>query len=440
MSSCACGTPGTCCKSSSSRPSSAVPLPRSHSRRDRPAHSASVWTIEQPPPTRDEQLESILADPQPLAHKCGADGRSDRPCCRDLKGEDERNLISPEIVRDIGSGGRGCSDGEARRGEEAWGSSTTSRGPLLGGRKMTSFNASAVSWMGSPSGVFATRRPSLIIGLSDGLTVPFALTAGLSSLGSSRLVVTGGLAELCAGAISMGLGGYLASQAELDHFHYLRKQTQARVLRSCAGEMEREVHSILGPLGVKEALSRLVADDLRSVEDDLFDRPHGTTQGSEGVVEAGAVAGSSSTKKSWWPSWSNKTGAIALGDDEEGGQPKGNEEMGLTAFLLKFGEGMEEVPRSRLYISALTIGLSYFIGGLIPLVPYMADVTAETGLIISSAVTVVVLFIFGGFKTYFTGAEGGWGGYLYGATSTMVVGGLAAGAAYGLVKALGVQE
>ncbi|GFZ46796.1 hypothetical protein JCM24511_04016 [Saitozyma sp. JCM 24511] len=380
MSSCACGTPGTCCKSSSSRPSSAVPLPRSHSRRDRPAHSASVWTIEQPPPTRDEQLESILADPQPLAHKCGADGRSDRPCCRDLKGEDERNLISPEIVRDI------------------------------------------------------------IIGLSDGLTVPFALTAGLSSLGSSRLVVTGGLAELCAGAISMGLGGYLASQAELDHFHYLRKQTQARVLRSCAGEMEREVHSILGPLGVKEALSRLVADDLRSVEDDLFDRPHGTTEGSEGVVEAGAVAGSSSTKKSWWPSWSKKTGAIALGDDEEGGVPKGNEEMGLTAFLLKFGEGMEEVPRSRLYISALTIGLSYFIGGLIPLVPYMADVTAETGLIISSAVTVVVLFIFGGFKTYFTGAEGGWGGYLYGATSTMVVGGLAAGAAYGLVKALGVQE
>lgn len=114
------------------------------------------------------------------------------------------------------------------------------------------------------------------------------------------------------------------------------------MLRSCAGEMEREVHSILGPLGVKEALSRLVADDLRSVEDDLFDRPHGTTQGSEGVVEAGAVAGSSSTKKSWWPSWSKKTGAIALGDDEEGGVPKGNEEMGLTAFLLKFGEGMGE--------------------------------------------------------------------------------------------------
>jgi hypothetical protein len=111
--------------------------------------------------------------------------------------------------------------------------------------------------------------------------------------------------------------------------------------------MEREVHSILGPLGVKEALSRLVADDLRAVEDDLFDRPHGTTQGSEGFVEAGAGAvvnggPPSSTKKSWWPSWSKKTGAIALGDDEEGGVPKGNEEMGLTAFLLKFGEGMGE--------------------------------------------------------------------------------------------------
>jgi len=63
---------------------------------------------------------------------------------------------------------------------------------------------------------------------------------------------------------------------------------------------------------------------------------------------------------------------------------------------------IEEVPRSRLYISALTIGLSYFIGGLIPLVPYMATSSAELGLIVSCIVTGVVLFIFGGFKTYFT--------------------------------------
>jgi VIT1/CCC1 family predicted Fe2+/Mn2+ transporter len=185
----------------------------------------------------------------------------------------------------------------------------------------------------------------------------------------------------------MGLGGFLASQAELDHFHYLRKQTHARVLRSCDGEMEREVHAILGPLGVKEALSRLVAEDL---------------------VEAGE-------------------------------SEKNDPNVGLTAFLLKFGEGMEEVPRSRLWISALTIGLSYFFGGLVPLIPYMCTDDANVGLIWSAIVTGIVLFIFGGVKTYFTGATGGYGGYMYGATSMMVVGGIAAGAAFALVKIMDVQ-
>ena len=80
-----------------------------------------------------------------------------------------------------------------------------------------------------------------MIGLSDGLTVPFALTAGLSSLGESKLVILGGIAELIAGAISMGIGGFLASQAERDHYRYQRKVTAARVYRSCDGEMEREV-------------------------------------------------------------------------------------------------------------------------------------------------------------------------------------------------------
>ena len=100
----------------------------------------------------------------------------------------------------------------------------------------------------------------------------------------------------------------------------------------------------------------------------------------------------------------------------------------------------EEVPVSRLYISALTIGLSYFIGGLIPLIPYMATSTAEEGLLYSAIVTSIILFIFGGFKTYFTGATGGWYGYAYGAISTMIVGGCAAGAAFGLVKVLDVQD
>ena len=98
-----------------------------------------------------------------------------------------------------------------------------------------------------------------MIGLSDGLTVPFALTAGLSSLGESKLVILGGIAELIAGAISMGIGGFLASQAERDHYRYLRKVTAARVIRSCDGEMEREVHAVLGPVGVEEKVSRQVA-------------------------------------------------------------------------------------------------------------------------------------------------------------------------------------
>ncbi|EEB88544.1 hypothetical protein MPER_13562, partial [Moniliophthora perniciosa FA553] len=85
----------------------------------------------------------------------------DGVCCKQLK-EDERQLINPDVVRDV------------------------------------------------------------IIGLSDGLTVPFALTAGLSSLGTSRIVVLGGVAELIAGAISMGIGGFLASQAERDHYRYLK--------------------------------------------------------------------------------------------------------------------------------------------------------------------------------------------------------------------------
>ena len=219
--------------------------------------------------------------------------------------------------------------------------------------------------------------------------------------------------------------------------------------------MEREVHAILGPLGVKETLSRLVAEDLRAVEDESYDPAENrevSPSAGEGVDRPllSKSEDQPSEKKKWFWNWRKRQG----GEEEGGLRGDANDEMGLTAFLLKFGEGLgtsqclmgavtdatEEVPRSRLYISALTIGLSYFVGGLIPLVPYMLDTDAETGLIISCIVTGIVLFVFGGFKTYFTGATGGIGGYLYGATSTMVVGGVAAAAAFGLVKALGVKE
>jgi VIT1/CCC1 family predicted Fe2+/Mn2+ transporter len=261
----------------------------------------------------------------------------------------------------------------------------------------------------------------VIIGLSDGLTVPFALTAGLSSIGDSRLVVLGGLAELIAGAISMGVGGFLASQGERDHFRYLRAQTQQRVKRSCEGEMEREVHSILGPLGVDEKISRQVADCLLGVE--------ASTRHDDASDADSSVSRGSASSKSWW-----RTGkkAQANGDAEYSGL-RWSEDVGITTFLLKFGEGMEEVPTKRLYISAFTIGMGYFLGGLIPLLPYFFINPAQTALIYSCVLTGVILLIFGVVKTYVTGAQGGVGGYFKGAVSTMFVGGAAAAAAYGIV-------
>jgi VIT1/CCC1 family predicted Fe2+/Mn2+ transporter len=142
--------------------------------------------------------------------------------------------------------------------------------------------------------------------------VPFALAAGLSSLGSARVVILGGIAELLAGAISMGIGGFLAAQAERDAYRYTRRTTRARVLRSCAGEMEREVHAVLGPLGLDTALSAKVAQALLRVEEDA---DGGGAPGAAGAEDGGLR-------------WAK--------------------DVGLSAFLLRFGEGMEEVPDRRM--------------------------------------------------------------------------------------------
>ncbi|KII91673.1 hypothetical protein PLICRDRAFT_517057 [Plicaturopsis crispa FD-325 SS-3] len=275
----------------------------------------------------------------PLQNKCAKHHNDNGVCCRDLKGDDDRTLIDPDVVRDV------------------------------------------------------------VIGLSDGLTVPFALTAGLSSLGESKLVILGGVAELIAGAISMGIGGFLASQAERDHSRFLRKQTAARVQRSCAGEMEREVLAVLGPVGVDEKAARMVAQSLRKAE--------------------------------------NNSAYDDAPADEETGLLRWQKGVGLTAFLMKFGEGMEDVPTRRLYISAFTIGMGYFVGGLIPLMPYFFIPVAYTALIYSAILTCIILLIFGGVKARVTGAagKGAWG-YVWGAVSTMLVGGAAAGAAFAIVKVL----
>ncbi|KAI9456075.1 DUF125-domain-containing protein [Russula earlei] len=306
--------------------SASVPLPRTTGT----TNSIPVWAIDSSGPTM----------PIPLPAKCARHSREGEACCQEFKGEDERRLIDPHVVRDI------------------------------------------------------------VIGLSDGLTVPFALTAGLSSLGESRLVVVGGVAELIAGAISMGIGGFLASQAERDHHRYLRRVTKARVQRSCDGELEREVHAVLGPVGVEEAVSRQVALNLLKVES--------ASEQGDGAPDA-----------------------------ERG--LKWGESVGVTEFLLKLGQGLEEVTTRRLYVSAFTIGMGYLIGGVIPLIPYFFITEAHIALVYSSIFTGIVLLIFGAIKARVTGAAGSSaGGYIRGAVSTLAVGGAAAAAAYGIVALLDV--
>ncbi|CAL1709828.1 unnamed protein product [Somion occarium] len=307
---------------SPSESAQAVPLPR---RRDSLSASFTSANTNKPPVWSID--ERAAAEPAPLPAKCdrhipGREG----VCCKELRDVDERTLIDPDVVRDV------------------------------------------------------------VIGLSDGLTVPFALTAGLSSLGESRLVILGGFAELIAGALSMGIGGFLASQAERDHYLFLKKCTESRVQRCCDGEMEREVYGVLGPIGVDEKTSRMVARSLKEVE--LATGGDGSSVGSgAGPEEAGLK-------------WS-KT-------------------VGLTAFLLKFGEGLEEIPTRRMYISAFTIGLGYLLGGFVPLLPYFFIPVAHIALIYSCIIT----------------AGAGIGGYVWGAVSMLLVGGAAAAAAYGLVAAL----
>ncbi|KAG1737560.1 VIT family-domain-containing protein [Suillus paluster] len=316
---------------SNSTTTAAVPLPT----RDAMASSS----VNRPPPVWSLESNGTLSPP--LLEKCDKHGRQDGVCCKDLKDEDNRMLIDPDIIRDV------------------------------------------------------------IIGLSDGLTVPFALTAGLSGLGTTRTVVVGGLAELIAGAISMGIGGFLASQAERDHYRFMRRHTYSRVMRSCVGEMEREVHAVLSPVGVDESTSQAVTNCLRRVEEE---------SGFEG---------------------SRPTPA----DEEK--PPRGmKHEAGLTPFLLKFGEGMEEIPNRRLYISAFTIGMGYLLGGIVPLLPYFFITQVIEALKYSCILTGIVLLIFGAFKARVTGAARSVWGYIWGAVSTMAVGGAAAAAAYGLVAAV----
>lgn len=312
---------------------------------------APVWSI-----TRGEETDTPSA---PLAALCAQHERPNQVCCRELKGEDERHLIDPDIVRD------------------------------------------------------------LIIGLSDGLFMPFSIAAGLSALDNSKIVIIAALAEIVSGAISMGVGGFLSAESERDHYRYLKATTHARVQRSCAGEMEREVQEVLGPLGIDQAVSRRVSGALLKVESE-YCPPSPSDSGSEESFMRGLFRKMARNSKN--------------GDAEADRLKLGSTDVGMTAFLLKFGEGLEDVPTSRLWISAMTIAGGYALGGIIPIIPYFFIDKARTGLFWSIGVTAIVLILFGCFKTYFSGGKIGLKGYTKSALSTLLVGAFAASASFVLVK------
>ena len=213
----------------------------------------------------------------------------------------------------------------------------------------------------------------IIIGLSDGLTVPFALTAGLSSLGDSKLVITGGMAELVSGAISMGLGGFLAAKSEAEYY-----KSQVK----------------------KEKL-------------EFFKKPELINQdAAEIMFELGA---------------SEQTIASFLKDLDS--QPKN-----LIDFVIRFGKGLEEPAEGREFTSALTIGISYFLGGFVPLFPYFFTTVVKTGLMVSVIVMLVTLFIFGYIKTSISlGDDCGKGKKISEGLQMVAIGSIAAGAAWTLV-------
>ncbi len=205
----------------------------------------------------------------------------------------------------------------------------------------------------------------IVIGMSDGLTVPFALAAGLSgAVNTTWIVITAGLAEVAAGAIAMGLGGYLAARTDAEHYASERAREERETV-----EMPEE----------------------EAAEVAYVFRGYGL---AEDAVQA-VVAAIRSDRKRW------------------------------VDFMMKFELGLEEPDPKRARTSALTIGLSYVAGGLIPLAPYFFFPVARTALFVSIGVTLLALAVFGYVKGRFT-ARRPWRS----AWQTAAVGALAAAAAF----------
>jgi vacuolar iron transporter family protein len=209
----------------------------------------------------------------------------------------------------------------------------------------------------------------IVIGMADGLTVPFALAAGLTgAIAQSKLVVTAGFAEIAAGSIAMGLGGYLAGKSACEHYESEHAREEREVVEKPDAEV-REVEEVFAAYGLSPEQTRPVIEAFRR------------------------------DPKAW------------------------------VEFMMRFELGLEKPDPNRALKSALTIAGAYVAGGLIPLAPYLLIASAHTALLVSVVVTLLALFVFGAVKGHFTGMSvlrSGW--------QTLLIGGLAAGAAYAIAK------
>ncbi|KAJ4960368.1 hypothetical protein NE237_020278 [Protea cynaroides] len=209
----------------------------------------------------------------------------------------------------------------------------------------------------------------IIIGVSDGLTVPFALAAGLSGANApSSIILTAGLAEVAAGAISMGLGGYLAAKSEADHYARELKREEEEIIEVPDTEAA-EVAEILSQYGLEPHEYEPVVNALRK-------------------------------KPQAW-----------------------------LEFMMKFELGLEKPDPKRALESALTIAISYIIGGLFPLLPYMFIPIAWKATMASVGLTLFALLFFGYVKAYFTGNKP-----FQSAFQTAFIGAIASAAAFGMAK------
>lgn len=208
-----------------------------------------------------------------------------------------------------------------------------------------------------------------VIGMSDGLTVPFAMAAGLSgAVDSTSIVITAGLAEIAAGSIAMGLGGYLAGRTEIEHYDSEERREYEEIDRLHEVEI-KETKEIFAEYGIEEELQEKIARQMAK------------------------------NPKKW------------------------------VDFMMRFELGLERPDKNRAQQSAIVIGLSYILGGLVPLSAYFFTATSREGLIYSSIITLICLVLFGLVKSKLTGQP-----LFKGALRVTLVGALAAGAAFGLAK------